>query len=100
MLELRNVDKFYETKKSTVVALKDVNVSFASHGLYFILGKSGSGKSTLLNIIAGIDDFNVYRFTIFTIISLLIISFVSCIISTLIPIIKISYEPPIRVISN
>lgn len=56
MLELKNVTKTYQTKKSQIQALKEISIRFMDHGAYFILGKSGCGKSTLLNLIAGLDQ--------------------------------------------
>lgn len=56
MIKLKNISKTYETvKDKSVSVLSDVNLTFASKGLVFVLGKSGSGKSTLLNIIGGLD---------------------------------------------
>lgn len=56
MIELKNVEKVYKTKKGVKTkALNNVNIKFREKGLVFILGKSGSGKSTLLNIIGGLD---------------------------------------------
>ncbi|MDR3263067.1 MAG: ABC transporter ATP-binding protein [Clostridiales bacterium] len=55
MVLLNNVTKIYESGSAKTAALTDVNLSFPSKGLVFILGKSGSGKSTLLNVIAGLD---------------------------------------------
>ena len=56
MLELKNICKSYTTKSGYVTrALKNVSLSFPSHGLVFVLGRSGSGKSTLLNVMGGID---------------------------------------------
>ena len=56
MIELKNIYKTYKSKKtSDTEALKNINLSFNSVGLTFILGKSGCGKSTLLNILGGLD---------------------------------------------
>ena len=56
MLELKSVSKTYTSRNRVECqALKDVNLSFGSTGIIFLLGKSGSGKSTLLNIIGGLD---------------------------------------------
>lgn len=56
MLQLKKVNKFYNTKNQKNHILKDISLNFKNHGLVFILGKSGSGKSTLLNIIGGLDN--------------------------------------------
>lgn len=59
MLEVVNLVKTYQTKKSdTVYALNNVSIQFPETGLVFLLGKSGSGKSTLLNAIGGLDKFD------------------------------------------
>ena len=56
MLELKNVNKIYKSKKANdTEALKNINISFNNIGMTFILGKSGCGKSTLLNILGGLD---------------------------------------------
>lgn len=56
MLQLKNVNKTYHSKKGTdCKALKNVSLTLGEKGLTFLLGKSGSGKSTLLNIIGGLD---------------------------------------------
>ena len=53
MLKLINVCKWYKSGKNKIQVLDNINLSFSSSELVFILGPSGSGKSTLLNIIAG-----------------------------------------------
>ena len=52
MLEVKNLSVTYN---GNIRALKNINLSFNSVGLTFILGKSGCGKSTLLNILGGLD---------------------------------------------
>ncbi len=59
MLEVRNLNKIYKTKKGVRHhALKDVSLKFEETGMVFILGKSGSGKSTLLNLLGGLDSYD------------------------------------------
>lgn len=53
---IKQLSKTYYNTGNTVIALKEVDLSFNDHGLYFIVGKSGSGKSTLLNILGGLVD--------------------------------------------
>ena len=53
MLKLINICKEYKNGKTRNIILDNVNISFNTNELVFILGPSGSGKSTLLNIIAG-----------------------------------------------
>ncbi|MFA6861462.1 MAG: ATP-binding cassette domain-containing protein [Bacilli bacterium] len=38
------------------ILLKDVNISFPSHGLFLIKGPNGAGKTTLLSILSGLDS--------------------------------------------
>lgn len=52
MIELRNATRIFKSKKRTVKALDNVNVSFPEKGMVFVVGQSGAGKSTLLNIIS------------------------------------------------
>lgn len=58
MIELKNINKYYQTYHEKFHALKNINLSFGNRGMNFIIGKSGSGKSTLLNIIGGIDKYD------------------------------------------
>ena len=56
LIELHNISRFYRVgKNEEKYVLRDITLSFSSHGLISILGKSGCGKSTLLNIIGKID---------------------------------------------
>ena len=54
-IEIKNVNKSYNTGKISLDALKNVNLTIDEGEIDVILGPSGSGKSTLLNIIGGID---------------------------------------------
>ena len=54
-IEIKNVNKSYNTGKISIDALKNVNLTMNEGEIGVILGPSGSGKSTLLNIIGGID---------------------------------------------
>lgn len=59
MLETRNLQKVYKTKKGvSVTALKNISLKFPDRGMVFLLGKSGSGKSTLLNLLGGLDKYD------------------------------------------
>lgn len=58
MIEIKNLNKYYNSGSQKFHALKDINLTFPEKGFYFITGKSGSGKSTLLNIIGGIDSYD------------------------------------------
>lgn len=55
MIELKNVNKNYQTASETVYAVRNLTVTFPETGLVFILGPSGSGKSTLLNMLGCLD---------------------------------------------
>ncbi len=55
LIELRQVDKIYETVAGDFVALKDVDLQVDPGEFVAVIGKSGSGKSTLINMITGID---------------------------------------------
>ena len=56
LIELHQISRIYKIgKNEEKYVLRDINISFPSHGLISILGKSGCGKSTLLNITGRID---------------------------------------------
>ena len=55
LIELRNVDKIYQTGKVEFQALKNVDLDIEQGELTTIVGPSGSGKSTILNMVTGID---------------------------------------------
>lgn len=58
MIELKNVQKYYNSNGVVTVALKDINLSFSKNEIVAITGESGSGKSTLLNVISGMDRYD------------------------------------------
>lgn len=55
MIKVENLTKSYRVGKTTVYALKNINLELEGGKIYVVLGPSGSGKTTLLNIIGGID---------------------------------------------
>ncbi len=55
MVDLRSVDKYYQSAAGDYHALKTVDLQINPGEFVSIIGKSGSGKSTLLNMITGID---------------------------------------------
>ncbi len=57
MLELRKINKIYQTDELKQHALRDVSICFRDSEFVSILGPSGSGKTTLLNIIGGLDHY-------------------------------------------
>jgi len=50
-IEIKNLSKVFETKDSSVHALKDINISVDKGDIYGIIGMSGAGKSTLIRCI-------------------------------------------------
>ena len=57
MLEIRGVNKTYQTGGLKTKALDNININFRVNEFVAILGPSGSGKTTLLNIIGGLDHY-------------------------------------------
>jgi len=55
VLELRNVNKLYNSSEVKVHAVNDVTLDFIEAEFAAIVGPSGSGKTTLLNLIGGLD---------------------------------------------
>ncbi|HIQ94005.1 TPA: ABC transporter ATP-binding protein/permease [Candidatus Ventrenecus stercoripullorum] len=58
MLELKKINKSYQTGDFVQQALKNVSIEFKKNEFVAILGPSGSGKTTLLNIIGGLDRYD------------------------------------------
>ena len=55
MIELKNVEKFYETGAGRTYVLRRVDVNVREGEFVSIMGPSGSGKTTLLSIIGFLD---------------------------------------------
>jgi len=55
LIELRRVEKTYQSAAGAFTALKGVDLRIDSGEFVAVIGKSGSGKSTLINMITGID---------------------------------------------
>lgn len=55
LIDLRKIDKAYETEAGPFLALKDLDLKVEPGEFVAVVGKSGSGKSTLINMITGID---------------------------------------------
>jgi len=51
---IENVQKSFDTRQGTFVALKDIDLKIARGEFITLIGHSGCGKSTLLNLIAGL----------------------------------------------
>jgi len=58
MIELRNINKSYQTGSTSLHVLKGVNMTIAEGEFVSIMGSSGSGKSTLLNILGMLDNYD------------------------------------------
>jgi ABC-type lipoprotein export system ATPase subunit len=56
MIELRNVEKFYETGAGRTYVLRRVDLNVREGEFVSIMGPSGSGKTTLLSIIGFLDS--------------------------------------------
>jgi putative ABC transport system ATP-binding protein len=56
VIEVKDVKKDYPLGKTTVHALRGVDLAVAEGAFISIIGPSGSGKTTLLNIIGCIDN--------------------------------------------
>ena len=53
-LELVEVEKVFQSRKSSTLALTGINLSVRSQEFISIIGQSGCGKTTLLRILAGL----------------------------------------------
>lgn len=56
MIELRNLEKFYETGAGRTYVLRRVDVDVREGEFVSIMGPSGSGKTTLLSILGFLDS--------------------------------------------
>ncbi|MFP4662595.1 MAG: ABC transporter ATP-binding protein [Halanaerobiales bacterium] len=56
VIEVKSVKKDYPLGKTTVHALRGIDISVEEGSFFSIVGPSGSGKTTLLNIIGCIDS--------------------------------------------
>jgi ABC-type lipoprotein export system ATPase subunit len=56
MIELRNLEKFYETAAGKTFVLRRVNLDIKQGDFLTIMGPSGAGKSTLLAILGMLDS--------------------------------------------
>ncbi len=55
MINLKNIQKSYQTDTIETLALNNVNLSVEKGEFVSIMGPSGCGKSTLLNIMGLLD---------------------------------------------
>ena len=56
MIELRNIEKFYETAAGKSFVLRRINLDIKQGDFLTIMGPSGAGKSTLLAIVGMLDS--------------------------------------------
>jgi putative ABC transport system ATP-binding protein len=55
MIDLRNVEKFFETRAGQTFVLRRINLRIEEGEFVTIMGPSGAGKSTLLSILGMLD---------------------------------------------
>lgn len=55
MIELSNINKFYQVGDMTLHVLKDISLTIEEGEFVSIMGPSGSGKSTLVNVLGFLD---------------------------------------------
>src|SRR5262245_34438659 len=56
MIELRNIEKFYEAGVTKTFVLRRINLDIKEGEFLTIMGPSGAGKSTLLSILGMLDS--------------------------------------------
>ena len=55
MIELKELTKIFDTGKTTLTAVDDVNLSIDDGEIFGIIGYSGAGKSTLIRLLNGLE---------------------------------------------
>ena len=63
MIELKEIQREYLLGKTTVHALRGVNLTVSPGEFMVIIGPSGSGKTTLLNILGCLDRASSGKYT-------------------------------------
>ena len=64
-VEVRGVDKVFETRTGQVQALDGIDLTVAAGEFVSLIGPSGCGKSTLMRLIADLDDPTAGTLTVF-----------------------------------
>jgi ABC-type glutathione transport system ATPase component len=64
-VEVRGVDKHFETTSGIVNALEAINLTIADDEFVSLIGPSGCGKSTLMRLIADLDTPSAGELTVF-----------------------------------
>ena len=57
LIKIKDLSTSYTIKKSDIMVLKGLNVTFESNKIHIILGSSGCGKTTLLKCLLGLADY-------------------------------------------
>ena len=65
MIQLKSVNKIYETEAEKVHALKSIKLEIKKGEFISIMGQSGSGKTTLMNILGCLDNLTSGEYEIF-----------------------------------
>jgi len=65
MIQLTNIDKYYDSKFQRTYVLKDIILEVKEGEFLSIMGPSGSGKSTMLNIIGLMDTPSSGKYTLY-----------------------------------
>ncbi|PMB83630.1 peptide ABC transporter ATP-binding protein [Dolosicoccus paucivorans] len=55
LIDIKNINKYYQMGEQELHVLKDVNLTIYSGEFVSIMGPSGSGKSTLINVLGFLD---------------------------------------------
>ncbi|MBK0347925.1 ABC transporter ATP-binding protein [Aerococcaceae bacterium zg-ZJ1578] len=56
LIEMKNINKYYQMGEMSLHILKDVNVTIYEKEFVTIMGPSGSGKSTFINVMGFLDN--------------------------------------------
>jgi D-methionine transport system ATP-binding protein len=56
MIEIKNLNKIYESKNNKVYALKNINLNIKKGEIFGLIGLSGAGKSTLIRTINRLEE--------------------------------------------